>query len=173
MLQSFTISQAIANSIHTKDANFVISPFSIWSLLILVAEGASDESFAQLARVLNLPDDMNHLRPPYKNLERLLMVNTSSVEVTSNQALFSDRNSLLEDNYVHLLRNTYEADQVSVDFQQPFVAAKTINDHINFRTHGKIHDVVAPGDLTNAQLVLASTIYFNGAWKVCNCFTIY
>lgn len=161
-------SQTIANSIQPKDVNFLISPFSIWSMLILVAEGASQESFAQLARALNLPEDMNHLRPPFQNLERLLFVNTTSVEVTVNQALFSDLKRPLEDNYVHLVRSVYEADQVAVNFDNQFGAAQTINDHIAFRTHGKIHDVVLPGDLIDAHLVLASSIYFNGAWKVCN-----
>lgn len=158
--------QAIADALRNYDANFVISPFSVWSLMVLIAEGAKDQSYNQLSNVLRLPNDLSNLRTAYKNFQRLLVVNTSTVELAVNQALFSDINRPLENDYVNVLNYDYEADHLPVDFRAPSSAVKTINDHISFRTQGKIQDVVKPEDLTEAQLLLTSSIFFKGLWKV-------
>lgn len=158
--------QAIADAIQKYDANFIISPFSVWSLMVLIAEGATDQSLVQLQNVLRLPHDLNDLRTAYKQFQRLLLVNTSTVQLAVNQALFSDINRPLENDYANILAYDYEADHIPVNFQVPAYATKRINDHISYRTQGKIQDVVKPEDLLEAQLLLTSSIFFKGQWKV-------
>lgn len=158
--------QAIANAVRDYDANFVISPFSVWSLMILVAEGSAGKSFEQLNSVLRLPNDLTHLRTAYKNFQQLLLVNTSTVELAVNQALFSDLNNPIDNSYARILESDYEADHMPVNYRSPLNAIKTINDHISFRTQGKIQNVVKPEDLAEAQLLLTSAIFFKGQWKV-------
>lgn len=144
----------------------MISPFSIWSLLLLVAEGSADNSFTELEKVLRLPKDLNYLRLAYKNFQRLLLVNTTTVELAFNQALFSDTNRPVDSNYARILEQEYEADHLPVNYRTPNEAAKVINDHISFRTQGKIQNVIRPEDLNDAQLLLTSAIFFKGQWKV-------
>lgn len=144
----------------------MISPFSVWSLLVLIAEGANEQSFVQLQKVLRLPNDLNHLRIAYKQFQRLLLVNTTTVQLAVNQALFSDINRPLENEYANILSYDYEADHIPVNFQVPAYAAKRINDHISYRTQGKIPYAVKPDDLLEAQLLLVSSIFFKGQWKV-------
>lgn len=135
--------------------------------MLLVAEGATDESLAQMNKVLRLPSDLNVLRSAYKNFQRLLVVNTTTVELAVNQAIFSDINRPLESNFVHVLRNDYEADHLAVNFRAPPAAVNTINNYISWRTQNKIRNVVKPEDLADAQLLLTSSIFFKGQWKVC------
>lgn len=153
------------NAVQNYDANFVISPFTIWSLMLLVAEGSADQSYTQLEKALRLPKDLNYLRTAYKNFQRLLLVNTTTVELAVNQALFSDINRPVENNYARILENEYEADHLPVNYRAPNEAVKAINDHISGRTRGKIQNIVKPDDLTDAQLLLTSAIYFKGQWK--------
>lgn len=134
--------------------------------MVLIAEGATDQSFNELSKVLRLPNDLSNLRTAYKNFQRLLLVNTSTVELAVNQALFSDINRPLQNDYVNVLAYDYEADHLPANFQVPASAVKTVNDHISFRTQGKIRDVVKPEDLSEAQLLLTSSIFFKGLWKV-------
>lgn len=145
----------------------MISPFSIWTLMVLVAEGASDRSLAQLEKVLRLPNDLNMLRTPYRTFQRILFVNTTTVQLMMNQALFSDTNCLLNQKYIDILRKSYEIDYLSVNFRLPIDGANQINDHISNQTQGKITNVVKSTDLDDAQLVLTSSIFFRGQWKVC------
>lgn len=161
-------------ALENYDANFVMSPISIWSALVLVAEGASDESFRQMEKALYLPKDLHNLRIAQKNMQRLLMVNTSTVELNVNQALITDINRPLDNHYVDILRYAYDADQLDVDFEIPTEAAQKINDHISQHTNGKIKDLIKPEDLEVApRLMLTSSIYFNGRWRVCCSSSIY
>lgn len=85
--------------------------------MVLVAEGATEQSYVQLQKVLRSPNDLVSLRTPYRSYQRVLLAGTPSVEMTLNLALFSDTNRLLQQNYVHILRSDYEADYLSVDFR--------------------------------------------------------
>lgn len=162
----FSEFKAISGALQDYDANFVLSPFSIWSVMVLIAEGASDKSFQQLEEVLHLPSDLRDLRAAYTNVQQLLSVNTTTVEVGVNQILFSDANRALENGYVKILTKDYRADHFRVNFEAPDAAADAINSHISFRTHGKIQNIVTPEELIQIHLVLASTVYFRGEWKV-------
>lgn len=102
--------------------------------MLLIAEGASDQSLAQMSKVLRLPDDMNLLRTAYKDFQRLLLVNTTTVQLAVNQAIFSDINRPLQNDFVSVLKNDYEADHLAVNFRVPPVAVDTINNHISART---------------------------------------
>lgn len=135
--------------------------------MILLAEGAVDESFKQLEETLHLPKDLTYLRSAYREFGRLLVVNTSTVELAVNQAIFSDTNRPIEDNYAHILETDYQADHVPVDYRSASEAVKTINEHIKRKTRGKIQNVFKSEDLEEAQLILTSAIFFRGQWKVC------
>lgn len=158
--------QTIANALQQYDANFIISPFSVWSLMLLIAEGATDESFQQLQNVLRLPNNFSNLRQAYKQFQRLLLVNTTTVQLAVNQALFSDLNRPVENDYAVTLSYEYEADHIPINFQNPALAVQQINGHISYRTQGKIRDVIKPEDLLETQLLLISSIFFKGKWKV-------
>lgn len=146
--------------------DFVISPFSIWCLLVLLAEGASGDTFKQLHDTLRLPQDMTHLRTAYKNIQQLLVVKTPTVEIAVNQALFTDANRPIYEDYADLLENQYEADYIPVPFADRKQAYTLINNHVRDVTEGKIQEVVTYDDLQNAQMILLSALFFKGQWKV-------
>lgn len=153
---------------RNSETNFVVSPFSIWSLMTLITEGATEESYAQLKKTLNLPNDLTQLRTAYKQFQHYLSANTNAIQIDANLAVFSDRNRQVENNYLNVLENEYGAKHLPVDFRSPSVAAKDINDLISLQTHGKIRDVVKPNDISNSpRLLLTSSVFFKGAWKVC------
>lgn len=161
------VSSFQAISKDNSDVNFVVSPFSIWSLMILLAEGATDESLRQLRNVLYLPNSLNRLRSSYRDLQEILLSNTSTVGLSLNQALFSDENSHVNNNFVDILLNDYRANHLHVNFQKPIDAANSINNFIRSQTHGKIENIVNAHELINTNLLLSSSIFFNGQWKVC------
>lgn len=149
--------------------NFIVSPFSIWSLLILTAEGADGNTYTQLQQVLRLPEDLSYLRMAYKHIQKSLNVNTSNVEVAINQALFSDLNRPVDHEYAYKLENNYEAEHVPINFHNAVDATNQINDYVNKQTHGKIRKIVNKDDLSEAQMLMISAIFFRGQWKVRFC----
>lgn len=52
--------------------NFILSPFSIWSLLVLTAEGARGNTYNELQRVLGISDDFFYTREVYRQFQNAL-----------------------------------------------------------------------------------------------------
>lgn len=64
------------------------------------------------------------------------------------------------------MEQSYEADVVPVNFLKPDLAAEVINNEVRKATNNLVQFVVQPSDLSDAQMILLSTLYFRGQWKV-------
>lgn len=156
----------LSRAVTPVNYDFIVSPFSIWSLLVLQAEGAAGNTFDQLQKVLRLPEDLTYLRMAYKHIQKSLEVNASTVEVAVNQALFSDQNRPVDPDYAYKLDNIYEADHLPVDFHNSLDTFNRINKYVSDKTQGRIPRIVNIDDLNEAQMILISAIFFKGQWKV-------
>lgn len=136
-------------------------------MLVLLAEGATEQTLFQLQNALHLPNDLGQLRTAYSGIQSRLQTNTTSIELAANHALFSNVNYAIDNKYISTLAHTYGVEHVPLNFQNTSVAARTINDYIFIRTQGRIENVVHPDDLIDIQLLLSSSIFFRGQWKVC------
>lgn len=134
--------------------------------MLLVAEGAANRSYDQLKQALHLPDDLTESQSLYKNIENLLSINSSGIELAVNQAIVTHSKYHLQPDYINTLVNQYAAHFLSVDFQKQNEAAKTINDYLSERTNGQIPNTINPNDLSGTTLLLTSSILFKGQWKV-------
>lgn len=144
----------------------IISPFSIWSLLLLLAEGSSGQTYEQLARILRLPPDLTKIRRVFKYLQSAFTVNNTAIELITNQVLFSDINRPIDIDFQEKLERSYEADYFPLSFIDQNNAMNKINNYVRENTKGTIDCIVESGDLNAAQMVLVSAIFFQGHWKV-------
>lgn len=149
-----------------KNSNVIISPLSIWSLLLLLAEGSSGQTYEQLATVLRLPQDLTKIRRVYKYLQSAFEQNNTAIELNTNQVLFCDINRPVDIDFQDKLENTYEADYFPVNFVEQHEAVNRINKYVSEKVKGKIDRIVEPGDLYDANMILVSAIFFQGRWKV-------
>lgn len=156
----------LSAAVSSVNYDFIVSPFSIWSLLVLTAEGANGDTYNQLQQVLRLPADLQYLRMSYEHIQKSLSVNTSNVEVSINQALFSDKNRPIETEYAYKLDHHYKAEHMPINFYNPAEAYNEINRYVNEHTHGRISKIVNMDDLKEAQMILISALFFRGQWKV-------
>lgn len=166
----------LSKSVTPFNYDFIVSPFSIWSLLVLQAEGADGNTKQQLEQVLRLPSDLSFLRMSYKHIQKAMNINTSMVELATNQVLFSDQNRPVDVDYAYKLDQLYAADHISVDFHNSIDTYNKINRYVNQQTHGKIKKIVNMDDLREAQMIIVSAMFFKGQWKVnisLNLFTVF
>lgn len=141
--------------------------------MVLLAEGATDQTLDQLKDVLHLPNDLTQLRTAYSEIQQRLRTNTTAIELTSNSAMFSNINYRIDNKFISTLTHAYSVEHIPVNFQNTSIAATTINDYIRIRTHDRIQNVVQPDDLIDIQLLLSSSIFFRGQWKVCSVSTFF
>lgn len=151
---------------NSHSGDFMISPFSVWSLLILMVEGAMGNTLAELQQTLRINQDTAFIREAYKRINTALKVNTTTVQVSTLQALFPDRNRPVDREYEDIIERVYQASLVPIDFKNSKEAALIVNDFVKTATRNMISQLVYPEDLTEAQMILVSAIFFRGQWTV-------
>ncbi|XP_017006343.2 serine protease inhibitor 77Ba-like [Drosophila takahashii] len=147
-----------------SNQNFMISPFSVWSLFVLLDEGADGETHAEMHKALRINVDHGQLREFYRERNKLLNVKTSGVEVGSLQAVYISNTFSVKRTYRNVLQNIYNVSPMEVDFHD-LGTVRRINEDITRSTRGLIKDPVKQKDVTDAKLFLLSSLYFKGQWK--------
>lgn len=96
----------------------------------------------------------------------LFRVNLTTIELQTTQVMYSDFNRPVDPEYERNIETYYKTEQVPVNFLDVKNSLKTINDHIKQSTRGRIEKIMTAEDLKDATLILASTIFFRGMWRM-------
>ena len=145
------------------NANVFISPFSVSSVLQMVANGAAGDTKAEMQRVLKtagLPAEA--LNAACKGLDQSLNSQTNVILNLAN-AIWFQEGIRLKPGFVATNGRFFQAELAPVDFRKP-ESAKIINDWADHSTHGKIKDVVQWPFDPLTRVILADAIYFKGRW---------
>ena len=143
--------------------NVFISPFSVSTVLQMVANGAAGDTKAEMQRVLKtagLPAET--LNAACKNLNQSLNSQTNVILNLAN-AIWYKEGFHLKPGFVSDNKNYFSAKLAGVDFGKP-ESAQTINDWADHSTHGKIKEVVRWPFPPLTRVILANAIYFKGKW---------
>jgi serpin B len=99
-------------------------------------------------------------------LSRLTKVNSSDVELSVKNGIWSQRGYQIAPGFVDLCRGKYGADADFADFKTSAkVSCSKINAWAEQNTKGKIRNLFTPGSITSdTRLVLANAVYFKGKW---------
>jgi serine protease inhibitor len=143
--------------------NIFISPFSVSTVLQMVANGAAGDTKAEMQRVLKttgLPAET--LNAAVKDLNQLLNSQTNVILNLAN-AIWYQEGFHLKPGFVSDNQNFFAAKLAGVDFGKP-KSAQTINDWADTSTRGKIKEVVQFPFPPLTRVILANAIYFKGKW---------
>ncbi|KAL9905711.1 serine protease inhibitor 77Ba-like isoform X1 [Glossina fuscipes] len=152
---------------HLKvpNSNYMISPFAVWSLLLLLTEGAVGNTLKELRDTLHIDHDQQVIRAAYRQIASYLTVNTTTIEVASFNALFTDVNKPVNRDYEIVVERVYGSALIPVDYQDVNNTFTKINDDISKATRGLLPYTVTPQDFKEANLLLISSLYFKGQWR--------
>jgi serpin B len=145
------------------NANVFISPFSVSSVLQMVANGAAGDTRTEMQRVLKtagLPPET--LNAACRDLNQSLNSQTNVILSLAN-AIWFQEGIRLKPGFVATNSRFFQAGLAPVDFKKP-ESAKTINDWADNCTHGKVKDVVQWPFDPLTRVILANAIYFKGKW---------
>ncbi|KAK4312095.1 hypothetical protein Pmani_016449 [Petrolisthes manimaculis] len=153
--------------------NIVISPYSVWSALVLAYLGAEGSTRRQLARALKLSSKTSS-HANYLFVQQMLseetmgLLRSTRTTQNSNSTVLSSMNRAYFASHVAvqpcLVKNLKE-EIVRLDFSNPTQAAARINGDVSAATRGEIDTLVEPSDVKNAEFVLTNAVYFRGAWQ--------
>ncbi|CAB3382393.1 Hypothetical predicted protein [Cloeon dipterum] len=168
-LQRFSIQLDLAirqNDAQLQSGNVVFSPLCIASVLALVMLAANGRTKEEVSRVLGLSqvDDDTHFK--YGSLlNDFVAENETELQTFSGKAVFLRQALPVSSRFLELSRRAYNSDIFSLDFANDPVGAQIlINKWVADRTNNKIEDLFPEPPLSSTKLILASALYFNGAW---------
>jgi len=149
--------------------NSMNSPYSVTNALGMVLMGAAGDSAAQLSRVL--PGGSNH--PGV--LDRYMLEISPALNKIQSNVTFRSANRMwlneamarsIEPIYSQMTRVYYKSDAALQNFDNPELAAKSINQWIEVRTGGQISNMLSSQQLSsNPPMVLVNAVYFKGLWR--------
>ncbi|ROT64348.1 putative serine proteinase inhibitor [Penaeus vannamei] len=143
--------------------NFFISPFSVWSALVLAYFGSRGNTKAELEQVLRLTN--RRTRSPcsgpsnggdYDSQEA-----NQNYTINSANRIYFDQSIPVRECVGKVLDDKVKL----IDFKRPDAAAADINAFINAETRGKIPKLIEPSFVKDAKMVLTNAVYFKGFWK--------
>ncbi|XP_036326783.1 serine protease inhibitor 77Ba, partial [Rhagoletis pomonella] len=147
-LELFTkISDAAGNE------DFMISPFSVWALLLLLVEAASGSTLNELRTVLHITEDRQSLRQAFNVVQQFLQRKTSTVQVENLQAMYYDAYEQVGEDYKSTLMTCYSARVQHLNFNNTKITVNAINNAINTETKGLITNAITEDYVKDANLL--------------------
>lgn len=111
--------QQLVDSAQAVD--LVFSPFSVWSLLACISEGASLGTLTELKNVMSIRD-ASVLGEAYDKIYRALVIEGSkadTVDLKVFQGLFINKSLSVEQSFTNVIRDKYHAEKEPFDSSQP------------------------------------------------------
>jgi serine protease inhibitor len=150
---------------ETKNENIMISPLSVSLALAMTYNGAKGETKTAMEKTLKVyglePAEIN---ASYRDLVRALKSLDQKVLMEIANAIYYSKDFQVENEFVSINRNYYDAQVTALDFLNQQLALKTINDWVSVKTHGKIDQIISEISPSHVMFLL-NAIYFKGVWK--------
>ncbi len=148
------------------DGNMFISPYSIFTALAMVYEGAGGKTAEEIGAVLHIPRENLTRREGMREL--ILGVNNPASDAyvlrTAN-AVWVQKDYPVKRTYISILKKFYLSEVGEVDFKNdPRGAENQINRWVEEQTAGKIRELVS-GLSPLTRLVITNAIYFKANWS--------
>lgn len=154
--------QTIAES---EDGNIFFSPYSIFTALSMVYEGANGTTAEEMHDVLSIAQHDDATLGSFGRLYNLLNQNQEGYTISTANAFWTHEDYEFLQSYLDLLHDFYLAEGHELDFAQNVEAAEIINTWIENHTNDKIKNMIQPEVLSDmTKLVLTNAIYFKGLW---------
>ncbi|KAL3289595.1 hypothetical protein HHI36_023008 [Cryptolaemus montrouzieri] len=157
--------QVTANEAGDK-MNLALSPYTVWSLLSIITEGARENTASELEAALEIPKDKSKFREEYGVLRKTLLKPTEGVTLELSSGIFTNKIHPLKKKFRQLMNYYYNVDITPVDFRDTKASTDFINKYVADATKNRIPNLLLEGDVQNAEIFLTSTLYFKGDWKL-------
>ncbi|EFA11609.1 serine protease inhibitor 77Ba [Tribolium castaneum] len=146
--------------------NLALSPYTVWTLLSIIDEGAKDKTAKQMESVLRIPSfpDKAMFRNSFKNLSALLSEKDDGVNLDIYNAIFTTKAQELKTDFRDIAHKDYGVKIEPTDFSDTRTASDRINKYVASATKNRIRNFIRPDDVFDAEIFIVSAMYFKGTW---------
>ena len=160
----FELYQHVYSS-ETDYENIMVSPLSVSLALAMTYNGANGETKTAMEKTLKVygltPEDIN---TSYRDLVNALKSLDPKVLLEIANAIFYRDDFQVENEFVSINKNYYDAEVSALDFGNQQESLETINGWVAEKTHDKI-ETILDRISRNHVMFLLNAIYFKGTWQ--------
>lgn len=163
---AFTVQ--LHHALTQKDQNFVMSGFSLSSVVAMAGEGAAGNTKKEIQKAFRFPQNKNDLLEGFSDVSRVTREEASGGNFTLNVAntIYVHQDFKLLSSYVDSIKKHFLAEAQNIDFGQSEQSLKVINKWVEDKTHEKIKNLLPKGTITPlTRVVLVNAVYFKGDWE--------
>jgi len=161
-LEKFT-NNLLQNLESTSESNFVVSPYSIHSVLTGLLVGSGGQTRQELEQMLGVNGGFNTVNS-YRDIVSGLGAGESKVQVANMMALATGFKP--KPNYSLTVGDAFGNDIIELNFGDREDSAREINEYVADKTAGKIKELLSPDELDpSTRMILINAVYFKGVWK--------
>jgi serpin B len=158
----------LAKAVEEAEANtenVMLSPLSLQLALGMLANGVTDEAFAEMASAMGFDDgSIAAMNSYFHKLSAALTEGELDVELALANSIWVQEGFQVNDAFIQTNKDVYKADVSNVNFADP-ATLDLINSWCDKHTRGTIKEI--PLELSGlTRLVLANATYFNGSWTL-------
>jgi len=161
-LNSFSFE--LYRQLKSDKENLFFSPLSIDIALIMAKEGARNDTKKAFEKVLHI--DSNMVGNDALNfVQNLKSCKDSSNQLNIANAIWIQRDFILNADFLKSVQTNYLADAFPVDFLNKYNSINKINKWAAQKTNNLIQQVISPDQINDStRLVITNAIYFMGKW---------
>ena len=154
------------SNLSNENDNLFFSPYSIFTALGMVYEGARNGTADEIRSVFHFPSDNQTRLELFKGLIEHLNGGGTGCNLSTANAMWVDKAFEVLKSYKDALQDYYKSEAATVDFVHALEESRLrINYWVENQTNGKIKDLFPKGSLdAGTCLVLTNAIYFKGDW---------
>lgn len=174
--------------VDKSEKNQALSPYSLTSLLALLGQGASGDTYIQLLVLLhfNGDEDVSVLLSELNKIDASLHImstcngffsckwnrwfgpNEQTKLFTSANAWWADDSFSYQSSFENLMEKNPNIKFYKVNFKKaPEQAREKINRWVEKNTKNRIKELLPPASVSNAtRLILTNALYFKGNWVI-------
>lgn len=154
------------NEYKSDNGNIFFSPFSIYTAMAMVYEGARARTAEEIQSIFYYqPDNITRWNEFYQLISTINRPGKKYKLVTSNNLWMEKTWPFLQE-YLDIITQYYLAKLTILDFKNyPEEARSIINNCVESETEGRIKDLMPEGSIDPlTRLVLTNAIYFKASW---------
>lgn len=157
-------------AVERNGENFVFSPHSVCSALMLACLGAKGNTERQILEAIGISGtascDVHTVYSGVNDALKKTCSESEGVELNVANKLFASNVLSVLEKYAKESEKLYSSGTATTDFiGNPEESRKMINKWVEEQTKDKIKDLLSEGSIgSNTRLVLANAVYFKGKW---------
>ncbi|XP_076659072.1 uncharacterized protein LOC143362614 [Halictus rubicundus] len=148
-----------------QPGNLLLSPISLKIALVLLYEGAQDESAREIAHALLLPATLTATRERFGDILDSLRARSPAYKLNIGTRIYTDSIISVRQRYQAIAEVYYNSDVKTANFSDARPVVQDINRWVSNITEGNIEKLVEDeSKIQNSLMVITNAFYFKGTW---------